>query len=780
MRRATDEASKSVRAGGRSRSLRALSAAVAMVSIMVSITLATTPTLQAAPGSPPSSADAPDWLPPAWVVGAKIDDQVIVAVDAHAEFVRIRFARGGFEIVACGAKPDQWCAQGLRIQPLPDMEASDAFFTARLAELRRHDDVDASALTQARRRNQPIRLPAEVARVAVAPEPIRVALALLLTLLLALRLTKGKATRRWIWLIAAIVVALPLLGRSMLGVTFAGPDGVAISSISLVHEGNEARVAELWTAPYSFADPAWLLTSAHKGFRGRVAANRLLHLLAVVLVLAWLRALAGIAAPRRWWMSLWVAGLFAFAAPMWVTASGETWAPALTVTILFGGIGVVAAGDDSLRKPWRWLGIMLIPLLATLTERRIEVWLVAAAAMAVSVARLRWTAAQRQAMAERIWARISVALRAEKDQGARLVGVCLAAFVVIGLVEALPVDGAGINTVAETVAAKLAIWADLETPSPLQVLGIRALSPANWAWLLMPIDLAIAFPMAWIALLLVAFVTVIRRDHSWLWLLVVVLSLFKVFRVAGHGHPYEMTRYLTGLAGPMAFLLGLGALRLEQWLDQPGRDIGTRRLALTAFAIATLIDGSYRSQMHVYGKWLRRAPLEFAEQIDARFVGRAVERWPACLLVTRLPFEVDKDQNVSREGFVLFGGLWHGPQRLTPQGAETVVPMSALAQAIETFEPKPACVLALAALDCNLVGSAGCDALADAGEPALTALSQPMKAYRHPHWGTLARNEVSLWLRPLAKRWRPEALAENMVIPAAAVHDAGGAPPRAR
>ncbi len=671
----------------------------------------------AGPAVATSAASAPDkahvHLPAAWAEGALLDGKPIARIERHREYIRVHVEGGGFELGRCRDPADPWCDGNLRVQPMPDQPADEAALTRRLDELRARpriamhealDDAGAGAGADADGTGLWWWLQRLVATSGLS-RLLPTLLALVGLWLGWLATREHPEARRGVWALALMTLAAPILGRTLLG-----PDSVATLRIAHLHESNASDTAALLVQAYAEDQPAWQLTSAVRGIHGIVAANRLLWVLGVLAIWVWVRSL--LPSGRMAWL---VVGLVAGNGFNAALRNSELETPEIWLAVCAGVAAFVVADDARLRAATRWGAAAYLPSLLLLVDRRREtLLLVIAALLSLAARQLR----RRPDIAPRLdaaWQRgVAVALRP-------------ATLVLFGLL----------------VVAQ-GLWAR-ELAEACQPLGhalgdhvhVGGVSPSSWISLLpalSPTDVSFVFVLlnlaTWSNLLLAILVAygaiaIVRQRHDWIWLLVTVATVYKLYRAAGHAFPFEVVRYLATLAPFWAAIAALGVTWAWPRLQSATPTPGARRLALLAIALAAILDARYGALDANMGPWLgTRGPVG-DQQTSFWAMAQAVETNPDCAVITRSTTETDAEGVVIAEELVVVGQPWATVTRVATEAE--------LPRAVASLSPPPRCTLVLDGLDCRCAGSEGCASL---GEGPILATSVPtMVAYRHDHWG---------------------------------------------
>ena len=645
--------------------------------------------------------------------GALLDGKAIERIERHSEFVRVHVAGGGFELCRCQDAQDPWCAGPLRLQPLPGQEADEAALTRRLAEVRA--------------------LPAATTAPALAPPgagavqddgqgviahwlgrldggaaalgliPALLALAGLCFGLLATR--DHPAARRGVGWVAALTIAAPLLGRSLLG-----PDSVPSEVIAHLHESNARDTAALLTERYAMHHPAWLLTSAERGIHGIVAANRLLWALGVAAMVVWMRCLL-----PNWRLAVLVVALVAGTGFNVALRNAELETPEIWVAIC-AGAAAFAVADDVRRRPWtRWLATAYLPSLVTMVDRRHEtVLIVAAALLVLALRQLR----RRDAVRSWLDAKVARALDVATRPASLL--VFTAVVVVQGLLQSQLAE------LAEPIGVALNSHLSTETIAASSWMGILpSVLPTDLTFVFLLLNLASWSNLLLAALVLCGVYQTVSRRRDWLWLLLTVATVYKIYRAAGHAFPFEVVRYLATLAPLLAAFAALGVdwgwPRLQALTPTPGQ----RRVALAAIGLTALVDARYGALNASMGDWLTLQGPVGDQQIAFHVMTGALDRYPDCAIVTRNTIETNTLGEVEMEELIVFGAGW---DRVT-----TIASVAEIPRVLGALSPPARCAMVLDGLDCRCAGGEGCHELGEG--PPLIGRAPTAIAYRHGHWG---------------------------------------------
>lgn len=651
-------------------------------------------------------AGAPAWVPAAWVEGATLSGQRVQRVETHQEFVRVHFAEGGFEVVRCRAADDPWCAAGMRIQPLPGADADEQALRARLDELAAVRPP-AAALAAAPSRDSDAATAVSALSQMRGALPWEAVLALILALgCLAcgwLAVGSDPGARVGMAVTTALALAAPLLGRTLLG-----ESSVAATLVNRIHEASTLDTVTLIVAPYVFREPAWLLTDATRGAAGVFAANRLLWLVAVAATTTWLRRLLG-----AWPPTLLVAALIFTGGVTLPSLSAET-QTTLAWVLICGGAAAFTVADDPARRPaTRIAAVALIGALGAVVDRRRELMLLVAMAYVALAA--------------------SAVLRSPRwrppllHAAKRAVGVAgrpgfLAVYAALALVH-----GATILDIKNAFA------------SNLEAVAAAALLPTDVGFLLLPGDLLLTHGVLLAALVVLGAGVACVRERRWLWWVVAVASLYKVYRSLGHAYVFELQRYIATLAPLVAVIAALGWQELRRWMDRLAPSGPRRRVAWLLVTLTAVVDGAYANESDVFGRWPISATITADSQVEFRGLALAVARYPDCAIVTRSTVTVEAGF-ADQQQLVVFGANWRLPT--------TVDDEAALGPALAALQPAPTCALVFDGLACRAAGKAGCDHLAE-GSP-VDDFPTSEAAYRHPHFGVATPNGRGFTLRPLA------------------------------
>ncbi|MCB9740426.1 MAG: hypothetical protein H6747_14280 [Deltaproteobacteria bacterium] len=711
-------------------------------SVLVLFALLALPSVAAAAGA--------DWIPPGWKAGASLAGERVTKVESHEEFVRIHTERGGFELVACLQPDDPWCAQGVRIQPLPGAKADEAWLRGRLDEIRAHK-VDAQAPVA------PIgvqRGPDDAAAMmdhlrGVWPwEAVYAIVLALLGIVVALRASAGDPrVRRWVWATAGLAAATPLLGRTLLG-----EQTVQLQSVMRMHEGNALTAATTLVAPYVFESQGWLLTDATGGVAGIVAANRLLSSVALLGTFTWLLALLR---SLPWAV---FATLLAFKGSMaWSIMTSETHTPVIWVAML-PTVAAVALHRraDSLRweRSVAWLFVALLP---PVFGRRQEVGLLWAVALWMMATAPHGPA---HALAQRWWRRAVDFARAQRPNAARWLFVWL----LLGTV-----NGGLFGHMQSGAFAALQRLVGEETAEALHhpLLASLSLQPFDLSFVFLPGDAASAFGLLGCGLLLWGIVRSFVDGRGWLLLGLAVLAMYKVFRFMGHGFHYEMQRYIATLVPVCGALIAVGLrdalLRGEPLLAATRH----RRLAVGSVVLLALLDPRYAGDSRGTRTWPRPGLQQGDLQSEFVAMSTAVGRYPECAIVTRNTDEVDGDGVPTRQSWIVFGAPWPSPHQLRD---EAEIPA-----ALAGLQPAPRCALVFDGLECRAADGVGCDGIAEGD--VVDRYSSDVEPYRHLHWGKSNWTARPHTLRSLARRLRPAGPLRDATPPAPRQGSVAALPP---
>lgn len=684
-------------------------------------------------------AGGADWIPPDWEEGAALAGERVTRVETHEEFVRIHTEKGGFELIACRQPDDPWCAQGVRIQPLPGAEADEAWLRGRLDEIRAHKvDVQAPVAPIGTGRG-PDDAAAMVQhlRGVWAWEAVYAIVLALLGMLVALRATAGDPrVQRWVWATVGLAAIAPLLGRTILG-----EQTVHMQTVFRMHEGNALTAATTLVAPYVFESQGWLLTDATAGVAGTVAANRLLGAIAVLGTFTWLLALLR---SLPWAV---FATFLAFKGTMaWSIMTSETHTPVIWVAML-PTVAAVALHRRADSRPWEravaWLFVLLLP---PIFGRRQEVgllWAVAALMMATA------PHGPAHALAQRWWRRAVDLARAQRPNAARWIFVWL----LLGIA-----NGWWYGDLQTESFAALQKLIGAETAEVLHhplVAGL-SLQPFDLSFVFLPGDAVSAFGLLGCALLLWGIARSFVDERGWLLLSLAVLGMYKVFRYMGHGFHYEMQRYIATLV-PIygAFIaLGLrdGLRRSEPLLAATPQ----RRLAIGSVLLIALLDPRYAGDSRGTDMWPRLGLQQ--TDLQAEFVGMltAVGRYPDCAIVTRNTDEVDADGVPTRQSWIVFGAPWPLPHQVRDEAEIPAV--------LQGLRPAPSCALVFDGLECRAAHGTGCDGIAEGD--VVDSYPSAVEPYRHMHWGKSNWTTRPHTVRALARRLRPAGPLRDATPPA--------------
>lgn len=688
----------------------------------------------------------PSWWPKAWLAGAALDGTTVVETVGHAEFVRVKTARGGgFEVVACPETPDAWCRGALRLQPLPGATIDESWLQARLPELAAVDPEarlapprrqggptpsEAAAVTVPGREGAaqgpaPASGPAEGAAEAHAAPPAEAppwaralaAFALPLALLLGLgvgwRLTReAPHLRRYVQLSAGWCVLAPLLGRVLLG-----PQSVDLAHVNLLHEGWTLEMARALTDPWPTGSPTWLLLGPGEGIAGKVAANRLLYALDALLLMA---LLEGDGHSRK--RALALAALALLAPAAWATMHSETDVPAMLLRWLLGAVGLCAARNAALGRPWRFVGLGLIAALTLGIERRQEYYGLAAAALVWGGGAL--------ALPEAMRAHITSSLGRVFAGALALPALLLAILLWLG--SGIRVSG-----------------------TRFEVGGLLAAPPIWPAWLRAPLDLGDTAPVLLVGLVCLGAVAIAARpgERRLLPLLAIACGQYNLYLRVGHADAMELQRYLVNLTPALALIAGAGWRWLDALTDswraeQPQR---ARARAMTlGLWVCAVVDGRIGDSDHPYGPALLRSPLQNDVQVEARLVARHLEAAPDCVFVMRGATELRSRCTPGPSELVVLGMGIGGPRRSADDPA-------ALRATLDRLDRRPGCLRTVQGVDCALAGMPDCTGLGE-GAPLETIVMRS-RPYRADHFGCNDRAMLTLQVRPLAPALSGQASA---------------------
>ena len=705
----------------------------------------------------------PPWLPEAWQEGAALGGTTVVGVEGHAEFVRVKTARGGgFEVVACKGAADAWCRGGLRLQPLPQATIDEAWLQARLPELAAIDAAvtleskpsgggpapsagapsgplreaatplqrsteaetsgaetsgaetslaETSGAPAGRGPGATIAHPADDSAWPRALWALALPCALLLGLCVGWRLTsEAPHLRGYVQLGAAWCVLAPLLGRSLLGA-----QSVDLAHVNLLHEGWTLDMARALTEPWTVGSPTWLLLGPGEGIAGTVAANRLLYVLVALLLMA---LLEGDGHSRK--RALAIAALALLAPAAWATVHSETDVPAMLLRWLLGAVGLCAALRPTLGRLWRVAGLVLIAALTVGIARRQEYYGLAAAALvygggavALPQAARTWIATS----AGRLWA------------GAL----------------ALP---------ALLLAALLWLGSSLRLSGlRFEVNGLLAALPIWPTWLRAPLDIADTAPALLVGLVGLGALAVAARpsERRLLPWLAVACAQYNLYLRVGHADAMELQRYLVNLTPALALVAGVG----WRWLDdltadwRAERPQRARAMALGLWVCA-LVDGRIGDNDHPYGPSLLRSPLQNDVQVEARLVARHLQASPDCVFVMRGATALRGPCQLGPTELVVLGAGLGGPRPCADDPA-------ALQATLARLDRPPRCLRTVRGVDCALTGMADCD---DLGEgPPLESIVLRSRAYRADHFGCNDRATLTLSVRNLTPALSGQASA---------------------
>lgn len=690
---------------------------------------------------------APDWMPSSWKVGATLDGQRVERLETHAEFVRVHFSSGGFEIVACRPTDDTaWCEKGLRIQPLPGADANEEALRHRLAEIRDHEPAAQAEIAPIASGRQAQTVGHTVQRlrgVATWEAGFAIGFALLALWLGWLAIGPDPNARRGWYATALLVAAAPLLGRSLLG-----EGSVDIRSLMRIHEANTEDTVRLLVAPYVFHAPAWLLTDGTRGIAGVVAANRLLWLIGLAGTATWMRRLMGS------WRAAGIVTALGFSGGVTLaTFSGES-ETALAWCIELAGVAAFVVADDPRRPALvRLLALGQLLLLPLVWTRRGELAFLVGIALAALAIR---------SLSRHPSAGPALRARAVSFGRALLHPVPVVVFFALALWH-----GAHIAELQDDVnALAVRVFGDAAADRRVLITSLFTQVPTDLSWLLLPLETAQTRGLLFGGLFAWGAWSALRAGGASLWLVVGLASLYKVYRHAGHGFDFEMQRYLATVEPLLVATVAFGAASAWSRFDTWTRGKPFRHAAIAGLALVALVDERYARDDDSLGKFPRTPGIAADSQTEFRALASALVQFPECALVTRNVAEVDDEARVARDNLLVFGASWRLPLVVTDEAE--------LPATLAEMEPAPRCALVFDGIECGAAGGAPCDRLGT-GQVLWDAPRMGM-TYRHRHWGATMPSMRPFTLRPLAPHLLPAGPLREAPPPTATRTDGAALP----
>ncbi len=521
---------------------------------------------------------------------------------------------------------------------------------------------------------------------------------------------------------AALVVAAPILGRTLFGEA-----SVGLSGLTRIHEANTHDTVQLLVAPYVFRSPAWLLTDATRGVAGVVAANRLLWLIGFAGTATWMRRSLGS------WAAAGIVTALGFTGGVTLaTYSGEN-ETALAWCVELAGIAAFAVADDPRRaRSTRMLAVVELLALPAVSIRRTELALLVGVALVALLVRAALRHPEHGPRLRTFGRRLASALL-------RPVPLALYCLLIVW-------HGTNIADLQDDVyALAVRVFGDFAATHRVMVTSLFAQSPTDLSWVLLPQDAAETRGLLFGGLLAWGAWRGVRGGGAGLWLVLGLASLYKVYRHAGHGFDFEMQRYLATVEPLLVASVALGVPSAWARFDGWTRDKPYRHAALAALALLALLDDRYARADDSLGKFPRTSGIVADSQSEFRALAATLAQFPDCAFVTRNVEEVDPEGRVLRGNLIVFGAAWRLPVELNDEAA--------LPSTLAALEPAPRCALVFDGIECGTNGGEPCDRLGES--QVLWDAPRMGKTYRHRHWGTTMPTMAPFTVRPLARRLRP-------------------------
>lgn len=233
--------------------------------------------------------------------------------------------------------------------------------------------------------------------------------------------------------------------------------------------------------------------------------------------------------------------------------------------------------------------------------------------------------------------------------------------------------------------------------------GLKAIEPLNLSPLTLPfVMMDLLFPFAVSVLFILGIVYSTRHWKAHLLLPLSTLVVYRAYYEAACSVHFELMRYLGYLLAPISILALLGVLELKHIFHRLGLGSRWRSLAFLALLLSGDLSSRPTTEHAAFidsgeSDLSYRFPLSRDIQRETRFVLKAVEDFPDCLILAKT-----SKQRRYRDGqkevfhYLAFGGPYQ--QSTKTFEAETV--LDALAQARPS-----SCNFFYRSLDCNLVGA---------------------------------------------------------------------------
>jgi hypothetical protein len=658
--------------------------------------------------APPTPASLPQ-QPLPWTDGQTVAGWTVVDTQRSADHVVVHLSSGptraGVEVVLRGAAEDEWTVGPYRVQPAPGAPVVEPAVVAWREWLRQLPAGQAEFLVRpvvvqvaepAAREAAPfVSQPARQTEFSLepvdSPQPdwqarlpqtlLIGANALVVALFLAL-LWRWLRRQRQAMRIVAPALLVALAGVAALHL-FLPPDRLPVALLTVLHEGGSEQNIQHLYGNGVHAGPAWKWLAAIVGPPGL----KLRHVVHLNLQFWWLQTVF-LAAMTAWLTRsvprvLATVGLFALTLAPAYGAIAEV--PSMLLAIYFcAGVmaGAVLQAERPGWTPWRLAALLQWLVLTVLTAlTRPEMALLIAPVLIFEILQ---TAAPARMMR---W----------------LVRLEAAFWRVLALPPRL---------LAGLALLLILAWFLLDPLLPPQFRWLVAgLQPLNPATLTQPLVLASLAPVA-AGILYVAGVWQLARGqgHQRLVLLAVIF-LFRMYFSASHQVYYELVRYMTLLAAPVAWCAAHGWSAWDGWLGRLSlRSQQALQLGLVVACLAWVPHGQIQHFADVASieratgedrrLGLPQVLLQQDVQREVRFLQSAVEAYPDCVVlartVLRSPSKTSEPEKILAFGRPLAAVGTHAAGPWTPQRLRV--------EALASWR----CVLYYRSLSCNLVDGDTC------------------------------------------------------------------------
>ncbi len=429
-------------------------------------------------------------------------------------------------------------------------------------------------------------------------------------------------------------------------------------------------------------------------------------------------------ASRSWWASIAFAAAYACNLNTINAAFSET--PAMVWTLLVWLACIVAGivSDRDASRRLRWLALACLAALVVLAAGvRIEAVLLGAPALAIGVAHVVGAEGMLQ--------------RTLRGAGRRLRTTILTGPLVVFVL-------AGVGLLALEYVPMPDDWR----------YPIVALRPLNFSFLTWLQAIALFFPFAIVVLFLLGMIHGVRQWFDFFVLPISLLVMLNVYASGSSGAFLDKFRYLTFVT-PFVLLLALfGSRELSSLAERLAWPAWWKRVAVLLL-VATIPAWNpwprefFGRRQQLPGLATAESLLARNQQTEVRYLLDLVARYPRCVFIAKtLRAESATDTRTGDRWFA-FGT----PVRALAEKEDAVGGADEIDRMAAELAPDAPCVLFYRSMDCDLVGSDGCDAETKGRTPLEQRVLENLPYSEIYEYGA-HRAEIRLAVYPVAVRDR--------------------------